>query len=362
MAIGKINQMITKSKSTIKVSEPKNNIALSLPPDGYSRFFVITRLLEEIYKKKNNKIKILDVGGCSPYLNECLKESGIKYELTIIDILPKPYDLDVDYIQGDITESNIEAGSYDVVVSTDVLEHIPKDLKNIFITSCIRLSSGLVIIAAPFDTEGVDKAEHIVNDFNKQLFGVGQDWLEEHFRFTKPSVSQTKKVLEEAKLSYINFGVNNLYSWILSTHTHLIQAKTGLNLEVLRKSNTEYNKKLSSSIEFTEPTYRQFFVIFKERSLDNGKLLQNIVGSQEPTTYMDYLNGVMKSIYDHSEKQNTNIENLHKDIELLNQRLEDERLLTVKAQADLAHFMNEKKNLQYVKKKVKKVVKKVMGK
>lgn len=341
---------------------PKSKRALSLPPDGYSRFFVITRLIEETYKNKNKIIKILDVGGCSPYLKECLVGSGLNFDLTIVDILPKPDDIDVDYIQEDITKSKIKDNSFDVVLSTDVLEHIPKDLKDKFITSSIRLSKGLVIIAAPFDTEGVDEAEHIVNDFNKQLFGVGQDWLEEHFLYTKPSIVQTNKVLKESKLPYVNFGVNNLYSWILSTHTNLIQAKTGLGTKDLENINTSYNKYLSSSIEFTEPTYRQFFVIFKDRQLENNKILDSIKKPQVPGTFMNYVHGVMQSVYDHCNDLNIELVDKNKNTESLNQQLVDEKKRTVRAQQDLINFMNEKKNLLYFKKKAKQVVKKVIRK
>lgn len=354
--------MKAKLDSSNRDIKRNEKTALTLPPDGYSRFFVITRLIEEIYKNKNKKLKILDVGGCSPYLNECLIASGINFDLTIIDILPKPDGLDVDYIQEDITKSIIDDGTFDVVLSTDVLEHIPKDLKDSFITSSIRLSKGLVIIAAPFDTEGVDEAEHIVNDFNKKLFGLGQDWLEEHFLYTKPSVAQTKKVLEGSKLPYINFGVNNLYSWILSTHTNLIRAKTGLGAKDLENINTLYNKGLASSIEFTEPTYRQFFVLFKEPSLQKSRLLESIKKPQVPGNFMGYVHGVMQSVYSHSIDLNKEIAKQNKNIESLNRQLVNEKKRTLTAQQDLVNYMNEKKNLRYFKKKAKSVVKKVIRK
>ena len=277
--------------------EPITNLMSNLPPDGYSRFFVIKRLLQEVYKGSDKRLKILDVGGCSPYLHKCLSDAGINFELTIIDILPKPRGLKGSYIQADITTSDIAVNSYDVVVSTDVLEHIPQNRKDKFIKACYQIGSELIIIAAPFDTEGVDEAEHAVNEFNKKLFGVGQQWLEEHFEFTKPSIPKVKKYLDNLKASYLHFGANNLYSWIFSAHINLLDAKIGLKKSKLKSARGSYNNRMIESIEFTEPTYRHFFVVFKEERLKNRLNIESIIPPANPRTFMDYLHDLMETIY-----------------------------------------------------------------
>lgn len=334
--------MATPTASTQNKDAQKTNPALLLPPDGYSRFFVIIRLLQEIYKDSPKTINILDVGGCSPYLDECLHDSGLNYKLTIVDILPKPDNIHVDYLQEDITQSKLPDNSFDVVVSTDVLEHIPKELKDTFVKATVRLSKQLVIVAAPFDTPGVDAAEHLVNDFNKKLFGVGQDWLEEHFKYTKPSVDQTIQVLDATKLPYTHFGANNLYSWIFSAHLNLIQAKTGLDEGALRQVRVAYNKNLSESVEFSEPTYRHFFVVYKDKKLEYSNVLGKIVKPISPETYTNYIHGAMESVFEHSKDMAMSLDIAKENVSRLEQQLLNEKIHTQKVQDELNHHLNKR--------------------
>jgi uncharacterized coiled-coil protein SlyX len=302
-----------------------------LPTDGYSRFFVILRLLEELYKDSAKTIKILDVGGCSPYLRQGLEASGRSFELTIVDILPKPADVTSPYIQDDVTTSDLPDNSFDVVVTTDVMEHIPKDRKRLFVKACVRLATDIVILAAPFDTEGVDYAEHHVNDFNKQLFGIGQDWLEEHFEFTKPTKAQVVEVLDELAVPYADFGVNNLYSWLLTTHLNLIEAKVGLDARQVKKIQQTYNTQLSGSVEFVEPTYRHFFVIFKSKKLQDKTVASRVSGSPQPQQFADFIHDMMQIVYQRiveldkvSVAKSATIEHLER--QLANERLHTEKL------------------------------------
>jgi ubiquinone/menaquinone biosynthesis C-methylase UbiE len=263
--------------------------ALALGPDGYSRFFVIIHLLERLYSNTKKPIKVLDVGGCSPYMQELLDKSSLTFDLTILDILPKPPEIKVRYIQDDATKSDLPDGSFDVVISTDTLEHIPKDAKDDFVRACVRLCKGVCILAAPFDTPGVHKAEQFANDFNKQLFKVGQDWLEEHFEFGKPSVAQTSKVLDDLQVAYAHFGTNNLYSWVMSTHLNLIEAKLGTDKAASEQAKRTYNAALARSVEFSEPSYRHFFVAYKDKGLADNNPLAHIADPADPAVFAAYI-------------------------------------------------------------------------
>ncbi len=327
------------------------NLATSLPPDGYSRFFVIVKILQQTYKTKNQTLKILDVGGCSPYLYECLLNSGLKFDLTIVDILPKPKSIKGKYIQEDITQSQLPSDSFDVVVSTDVLEHIPIDLKQKFVNACVNLSKDLIILAAPFDTPGVDSAEHLVNDFNKKLFGVGQDWLEEHFEFTKPSIDLVSKTLDKTKYPYDHFGANNLYSWTLSAHVNLMDARVGFNKKKLKEIRQTYNANLSESIEFTEPSYRHFFVVFKNQLLQDKNIVNKIANSINQEHYANYVHGLMELVFNRTSDLMTQAEESKEAINDLEQRLMNEKLHTEKLHAQI-----ESKNKTF-RKKIQKGIK-----
>lgn len=272
--------------------------ALSLGPDGYSRFFVIVGLLERFYKGHTRTIRILDVGGCSPFLGELLAKSPLKTDLTILDILPEPEGLKAKYIQADATKNDMPDGAYDVVISTDVLEHVPPKGKDAFVRACARLAKDVCILAAPFDTDGVHEAETMVNDFNKKLFGVGQDWLEEHFEFKKPGIAATQKVLDDMGVAYTHFGTNNLYSWLFSAHMNLIEAKIGIDAKKSRAIKRHYNRLLAFSPEFSEPSYRHFFVVFKDKKLAGTDVPGVLQEKMEPDTLLRYMHDMMAAVAD----------------------------------------------------------------
>jgi SAM-dependent methyltransferase len=311
--------------------------AVALGPDGYSRFFVIINLLERFYGKNKKTIRILDVGGCSPYMYELLSESDITFELTILDILPKPPGLPAKatYIQADATASDLADGSFDVVVSTDTLEHIPAPIKDNFVRACVRLSKDVCIMAAPFSTEGVDQAEHFVNDFNKQLFRVGQDWLVEHFEYGKPSVAAVSKVLQTMQVPFIDFGTNNLYSWIFSTHMNLIEAKVGLNDKQSEAVRRTYNQLLAQSAEFTGPTYRHFFVASKNPSFVIKDPLTGIADTADPSVFGAYVHDMFKLVADRMMRLHNDSIAFQEKNDQLAQQLENERIHSHKLNNEL---------------------------
>lgn len=238
-----------------------------LSPDGYSRFFFLVDILLQAYGTSSDKIKILDVGGCSEFFEQQLKESGLQYDLTVLDMLPKPLEITSKYIQADATAMAIKDDSFDVVVSTDVIEHISQDRKQAFLSECVRVAREICIIAGPFDTLGVHEAEVTVNEFNKKLFGSGQNWLEEHMEFGKPSLSMFENVLKTMNITYDNFGTQNITTWLLNTHINLIEAKLGLDTEVHHKINTCYGNNILAMNETGSPTYRHFFLIYKQAEI-----------------------------------------------------------------------------------------------
>lgn len=289
-----------------------------LSPDASGRFIVMLELLKALSGIRNYRqaIEILDVGGGSPYMTDTLNSSSLDYHLTTIDILPKPKNLKGDYIQGDATNMELKDETYDIVISTDVLEHIPRDKKVDFVKECIRVSRDAVIIAAPFNTACVDEAEHLTNDFNKKLFGQGQPWLEEHFEQTKPELSLIEKVLQKEKLEYEIIGTGNLYNWMLGTHTNLIEAKNGLGHREIENINRRFNEAILTSGDMMPPYYRHFVVVFKRKP--QQKVRNQIKALMTPTV-------------DHS----SNLTYIHNLAEVVNKRIKGLRKELSSAEAHL---------------------------
>lgn len=309
-----------------------------LSPDGSGRFFMMARLLNILYGTPKKPLKILDAGGSSLYMSEILKDTHLNYDITTIDILPKPKGFKGEYIQGDATKTDFSDKQFDTVVSTDVLEHVPPHLKDAFVKECIRVAKDFVIIAAPFDTIGVDEAEHATNDFNKFLFKEGQAWLEEHFEYKKPSLERVVDIAREVGYKPYVIGTNNLYVWLASTHTNLIEAKLGLN----KRKHVDANNLLSQSIlesgDMTPPFYRHFVVIPKNPlSGKRHKEIEKLTAvTAEHASSIRYIHELMALIADSMTKsalelKHTRQEQATKDI---NNRLIIDRLKRENAEKD----------------------------
>lgn len=300
-----------------------------LSPDGSTKFFILADLLQQLYQK-DRLVRILDVGGGSRYFQQQLKTSGLTYELTVIDIIPKPDDIKVPYIQADVTDNDLADNGFDVVLGTDVLEHVPQSGKRKFVEECLRIAKDVFIIAGPFMTNGVDTAERRVNDLNKALFGSGQDWLEEHLELGKPQLTMVHEVAEQHGASYQEFGSQNLVTWLLNTHTNLVDAKLGLDAEEHNKLNRFYNQNFMAMNEFQAPGYRQFVIVYKDQkkqSLINiDKYLSSPVDGDKVAEYTSrlvrlYADRVMEAI-----KQQANLQHQYDELAAHAQRLDELRV------------------------------------
>ncbi len=240
-----------------------------LSPDAFSRYFLIFKIISRIYGKQ--QIKILDVGGTGNFLWQIIEDKDYPYELTVLDILEPPYEerKHYNFVKGDATKSPFKNEEFDVVVTTDVLEHIPESKKKIFITETLRVAKELIIIAAPFQSSLTDYAERLANDFFKKHSGKDHPWLKEHFKFKKPKKEIVEKILKIKNYPYIFFESNNLENWLLTILPNFLAVNKKVDIEKVQKFNLLFNKNLFDIGDFFPPAYRQFYVIFKNKNLKN---------------------------------------------------------------------------------------------
>ncbi len=310
-----------------------------LSPDGSSRFYIMVALLN-IINNKDETIKLLDVGGSSPYMANALSSLNSPFEISVIDILPKPEHFKGKYIQGDALNMPFADNSFDTVISTDVLEHIPYQKKIDFVHECLRVAKEYVIIAAPFDSDAVDTAEHATNDLNVKLFNVGQSWLEEHFEYKKPNLDSVLQSINEKGYEAEVIGSNNLYNWVLSTHLNLVEAKLGLDNKKHININKFINKFLLSSYDMSPPFYRHFIVVSKKNlSIDKKKKIAALRNpSVDHNESIAYIHSLLTLVADKmkesdiktkqlEETLNSVVYNLSKQIDSLKGELADKQAI-----------------------------------
>lgn len=237
-----------------------------IDPTYISRYLLQAGILRayQQHQGAKKKLKVLDVGGSGSILTQF-----VDVDLTIIDILPNK-DKFSNYVQGSALAMPFADKSFDVVLSCDVLEHIPKNDREKFLKECVRVTKDLVIVAAPFNLKGVRDAEVVANDYYKKMTGEDHRWLFEHLLDELPSLQQAGLILGKNGLEYDHFSHTALNNWQLVTRTGFLLAHNGNRLEFVehvKKINKYYLENIMST-DFSKTGYRTFIVASKKHEVD----------------------------------------------------------------------------------------------
>lgn len=103
---------------------------------------------------KNEKLRILDAGCGEGFLSGYMHDelgnqvdiTGLEYTSEALKIA-KERNKDINFIQGDIMDMPFEDNSFDIVVCTEVLEHLHDPAKAL--SQLLRVSKGVLIISVP---------------------------------------------------------------------------------------------------------------------------------------------------------------------------------------------------------------------
>lgn len=249
-------------KFTLNLDGPLLQLPNKLKTESFDyvgRYQLIGEILKRYYGNTNPR-NVLDVGGRGGFIKKLvnapvtiLDEEGTKAE-------------QLEY--GDGARMNIADGAYEVVVTSDTLEHIPQQDRKKFISELVRVSSDLVILCAPFSDFGAPKEEAKLQEQYVQLTGNPHRWLKEHAEYQLPKFSETIKQFKEMGYSVISFGHSSLELWRCLMEVNLLSYEMGSAgvHEKLKKINSFYNSVLFD--DFAQNSYRNFIVLSKKRTLE----------------------------------------------------------------------------------------------
>jgi hypothetical protein len=89
------------------------------------------------------------------------------------------------FVRASGTTLPFRGSSFDAVVAVDVLEHLPRDRRPLFLREAARVSRGMVLLAVPTDESGPAEARH--RALLKSARRTPNPWLEEHREWGLPS-------------------------------------------------------------------------------------------------------------------------------------------------------------------------------
>jgi SAM-dependent methyltransferase len=221
--------------------------------------------------------RVLDVGDASGYLSEF--DSELRPISLDIEPVPDPLPSAI-RLAGDGTSLPFADETFDAVVSSDALEHVPPGHRERFLSELLRVSRDVVVLAAPFDTPGVAGTEAMIRHFVLLATGAPQVQLDEHRDNGLPDLASTEKFLTGLNFNVVTAGNGNLHDWLtMMLIKHQIAPR-----EALAPLGSGYDllyNALFAGREQVGPFYRHVIVACRRGQPDLGTPAGLIEGTPE---------------------------------------------------------------------------------
>ena len=228
--------------------------------DRYDRYAEIAGLVRSALGPGGHRI--LDVGDTAGYL------ALFEPDLWVVGIDMHLEDKRLGSARpllGDGARLPFADGTFDAVVSSDVLEHVPAERRADFLAELVRVSRDLVVVAAPFATVGVAGVEDIVRRYALLANSAPQPQLEEHRAFGLPDVDETLQRLTAGGGHGAIVGNGNLYDWLVSMLLRF-QLESRPALSPLSEGFDVFHNTAALGTRHAPPFYRHVVVAWRDRA------------------------------------------------------------------------------------------------
>ncbi len=238
---------------------------LDIPFDHYQRYAAAAHLLQTLGLDAPS---VLEVGANRQrLLGQFLPQATFLYTDLHVEGDEK------DFVVADATALPFTDQQFDAVVSLDVLEHIPADLRTRAIAEMARVAGRAVIVGFPPERPWVEQAEVEANGRWHELFGEDYVWLQEHKEFGLVQTAEVVQTFEAAGMEVLRFGQGNATLWASLMGTHFIKVKFPELEPLVEAADRLYNSRVFAGDHSDEP-YREYYVAVR-RDTDAARLRAN---------------------------------------------------------------------------------------
>ena len=234
-----------------------NDLNVTLPFDQYQRCRLIADSLQ-LLRTDGQSFNILDVGGWPGTLRDFLHADHV----TIVDIQDAP----PPFVKASGTSLPFPDSSFDVVVSSDTLEHVPNESRVAFLSEMCRVSRDFVLLSAPFDSPAVRHAEEVLQSLITDRYGEPYDFIEEHRRYGLPDLHRTIDQMQAAGLQTSVLPNGYLPRWLLALSTFFLLQWRFKDKELNNRANAFYNTTFYAD-DICSPSYRHLIIASHSRDV-----------------------------------------------------------------------------------------------
>lgn len=247
----------------LSAEPPPEHGPLDVPFDQYQRYRVTADLISAAGGASTTRV--LDVGGHH-------SDFWGRVRRPIADFLPACWTVTLDvaanplrgYVRGRGDALPFHAGSFDVVCSVDVLEHVPPAARAQLANELHRVAKSGIILAAPFRDPLLARAEAFVSDFIRRTCGYEQGQLQEHRELGWPDLATTCQDLARDGWHVRVFPYGSLWRWtLMMIDKHALSAIAG-SRALQSRLDRRYNETWFDHDRAASPAYRHFIVAARD--------------------------------------------------------------------------------------------------
>jgi hypothetical protein len=238
--------------------EPPRQEPLDAPFDQYQRYAITSAIAQAMAGARPPRV--LDVGGHH-------LDFWFRPRRPIAEFLPGVPSITVDLARSRLPGYLCARGDalpfpdrhFDLSCSVDVLEHVPPAARATVLGQVMRVSGRAAVVAAPFRSPVVDRAEAVVSAFIRDACGYEQGQLREHREHGWPDLDETATAFEAAGWHVRVFGYGGVWAWVLMMiDKHALQAMAGSKRVQIAIDRAFNEARFDTDRE--PPCYRHFVV------------------------------------------------------------------------------------------------------